>query len=326
MARESVIAPRPHRAIRNPVRGGFAVLTPQVFRRIDVIARRHAGRPFRVKKAEEMDGAWGRCDLMVDDTFRDLRKLSDRRQTGSVYAEIGILDISNVISVAKFHRANRPEIDLSKIPAERIYEFVAWHEIGHVVDNFDHWAPILQSASDNLLRDEPTWKSVLGKLNEVLADRFAWDQMFPGILLPVRDGCANIAAWTDSWASHLEAAGVRRGRDAKWAGISIDTHALTYVPTCHVRKRIAWSALAEPEVSRAAPWLQRLKQARQEDANRALRWTRQHAKETAALMLELVAKKPTMGAYRAMCQGNIVSYVHKMKWRHEMRAAEGVAP
>src|SRR5690242_18518271 len=317
MANESATAVRAVRAIRNPVRDGFAVLTPQVFRRIDVLARRHAGRPFRIKKSEEMEGMWGQWNLMAEGVFRDVRKLGSQTQAAGVFVEIGVFDISNEIRVAEFHGATRPEIDLSEIPPERIYEFVAWHEIGHVVDNFDHWAPILQRNEHSALRDEHVWEGCQHKLNEVLADRFAWKRMFPGRALPVREGCEDVSAWVDDWIARLSKAGVQRGIDPKCKQCSLDTNGLKFVPASHINKRIPWSNLARPEIKNNATWIRRLQQARHDNRNRILRETRRQAQETAALLLEFVAKKPTMAAYRAMYQGRIVSYVHDLKWRAE---------
>jgi hypothetical protein len=312
------------KAIRNPIRHGFAVLTPGVFRAIDIIARRHAGRPFCIKSIEDMEGSWGRCGFMAGGVVRDVRRLTSRNPHARVYEEIGDFSVVNQISIAEFHDATRPEIDLSQVPAERAYEYVAWHEVGHIVDDFDAWAGILpmgHAALQSVTEDATAWRREIHQLNEILADRYAWAMMFPGQRMPVHDGGHDMAAWATEWITRLSAAGVRRGRARER---SIDTSPLTWVPTEHMKPRIPWSRLAAPELKKGAPWLTRLKRARIDERNRHVRWFRQHAKEMAALWAR-VAKKPAAEAMKYAREGRMSSYMDaeakKLCLRHIGRQA-----
>ena len=240
-------------AIRNLVYRGHAVLTPQVFRAIDLRARRHAGSVFEIATSDEMEGAWGLTHMMVGDVFTDLRKLRDNRYEDPIYNNASVLTICNQVRVSDFHGANRPEIDLAAIPADRIYEYVSWHEIGHKADNFDRVGFLL---SDDMRSDETS--RALGRLNEILADRFAWSKMFPNKPLPMRKGCESVAQWVDEWVNRFVSGGIRRGRVAT----PVTDNPLMCVPLGHVKKGMKWSSLYKPSGEAVTPlWLAAIKRA-----------------------------------------------------------------
>jgi hypothetical protein len=317
-------------SIRNPIRDGFAVLTPDVFRAIDILARRHAGRPFRIMAPSEMEGDWGRMQVMADNVYADLRRLSNHGSR-SLFREIGIFEIANQINVAEFHAASRPEIDLSLVPKERIYEFVAWHEIGHVVDNFS-WLDSIRNEAWMALADTNTHDNARHKLNEILADRYAWSRMFPERSLPIRQGCEGIAFWAEEWEGRLLELGIRRGRLNERR---LGTTAVTFVPTSHV-KRIPWSRLARPELQHPPEWLLAIREARRHDRNMRLRQFRKHAREMAALWTR-IARNPTAKAMRLSREGRIASYMdrdataaflthlRRSEARRQLRKATGAA-
>lgn len=93
------------------------------------------------------------------------------------------IKLSTSVNAGTFRGALRPEIDWSALDDSEIYPFIVNHEIGHHIDNFAHWDIILMP--DLELRDRCS--SVLYGVNEMLADRFAWEQIRPGEPLPLSE-------------------------------------------------------------------------------------------------------------------------------------------
>lgn len=242
----------------NPVRDGFALMTPVVLRAIDALARTEASRVFEVKSREDMRGFWGTAHHMVGDVFYDIRMLLNADTLTGTCANVGVLEIAAEIEVAKFQSAMRPEIDLSTVPAERICAFVALHEIGHVCDNY----PALWAFAQHPKLKDPTtnreWMSAMHKVNEVLADRFAWGHLFPGVTLPNRDGCEDVKNWVEEWTRVFEGSGIRRGMSVDRKQLNSDP--ATYVPLAHVTSGIPWSSLLQQR-RRTPKWLAELMRA-----------------------------------------------------------------
>ena len=79
--------------------------------------------------------------------------------------------------------ARRPEIDWSQLEDQEIIPFIVWHEIGHRMDNFSSWD--LVTHQDTHIRDECLRRSRF--VNEVLADRYAWQHVRPGEPIPLSE-------------------------------------------------------------------------------------------------------------------------------------------
>jgi len=236
--------------IQNPIREGYAILTPQVFRALDKRVRAQAGAVLRCCTPDEMHGLWGATGGMSGDVFIDTRLLGNAEHDGGVCDHAADICITNQIKVLDFQNAPRPEIDLRKIPAERIYEYLVWHEMGHLLDNFDPWGLFGKGVPADYANQDGV-RNALSRLNEVMADRFAWRQMFPGQRLPVRRGKAHMKGWAKEWDARLSSAGVRR-RMAPHHPRSAEIWAS--VPTAHVYKDIPWSNLVRPEEIGASKW------------------------------------------------------------------------
>ena len=102
--------------------------------------------------------------------------IDDAAAPPSPFTEKGLITLSTTINTKALRRAgiNRPECDWSQLADAEMYPFIVAHEIGHVVDNFGWWAPF------NLDRDDQDVRRALAALpyiNEVLADRWAWQQV-----------------------------------------------------------------------------------------------------------------------------------------------------
>ncbi len=77
--------------------------------------------------------------------------------------------------------AMRPELDWGKLHDAEVYPFMLQHEIGHRLDNFDTLRLLGMQASET--RDR--CQRQISYVNEVLADRFAWQQIRPGAPMPL---------------------------------------------------------------------------------------------------------------------------------------------
>lgn len=75
---------------------------------------------------------------------------------------------------------SRPELDYGKLKDNEIYPFIVAHEIGHRVSNFSMTAQFEMERS-LYLEAVPRMRYV----NEVLADRFAWETIRPGKAIPL---------------------------------------------------------------------------------------------------------------------------------------------
>jgi len=79
--------------------------------------------------------------------------------------------------------AGRPEVDWSVLEDHEIYPFLVEHEIGHRQDNFDNWR--VMTIEDLKVRDECHRR--IKFVNELLADRYAWERIRPGEPIPLSE-------------------------------------------------------------------------------------------------------------------------------------------
>lgn len=87
------------------------------------------------------------------------------------------------IDADQFRSASRPELDWGQLEDHEIFPFLFWHEIGHRIDNFDAFSVIT-------LKDPEARSTCLcyaTAVNEVLADRYAWNKIRPGEPIPLGD-------------------------------------------------------------------------------------------------------------------------------------------
>lgn len=215
---------------RGAIVGGDAIIAPSLFRELDAICKRLAGRPLRIYARSESP-LFGRCQFVASTVCSDAESLS----SGSPkWSEDGLIEVAAEIRIAKWNAAARPEIDLAHVPSDRIHEFVVLHEIGHKLDNYSHYE------AQRLRPDE--WPAI-SELNEVLADRFAWALMFPGVPLPVRSGCEGVAAWVDAMEAKLSDIRRANGQPVAEAAAARMEHA---VPLRHLQRCIPFSRKLGP--------------------------------------------------------------------------------
>jgi len=213
------------RGPKKPAGGGKTMaiikLTPELFRELDILARREAGKPLKVVDWREMEGAFARQSIWAAPLYLDINE--------PYLTERGVIEIANQIDTDKFYSTKRPELDWRAIPKEQIYRFLVLHEIGHIRCGID-------------LVDLFKFFPLLGRnmaimASELLADRYAWTNLFPDKDLPIRKG-------TKTLRKRIEAFIRRYGRffpsePRKPDPLPIDP--TKFVPREHVEQGIPWA-------------------------------------------------------------------------------------
>lgn len=99
--------------------------------------------------------------------------------------ERGVVTLAATIDTEALRSAGagRPELDWGQLEDHEIIPFIVWHEIGHCMDNFSGWDIITLQDID--IRDECRRRSRF--INEVLADRYAWQHVRPGEPIPLSE-------------------------------------------------------------------------------------------------------------------------------------------
>ncbi|MNJ48599.1 hypothetical protein D3C77_437960 [compost metagenome] len=124
-----------------------------------------------------LGGIWGVYSCWAQPIVRDAsidRRLCDERIA---------IKLATSVNAGAFRGSRRPEMDWSALDDCEIYPFLVNHEIGHHLDNFLLWDLIL--APDQVARDQ--CHKVIYRVNEMLADRYAWEQVRPGEPLPLSE-------------------------------------------------------------------------------------------------------------------------------------------
>lgn len=135
------------------------------------------GLALNISSYKRMDKCWGGYSPWA------LLVCKDATDPNTKFEEQALITLSSSINTAKLRAAgpSRPELDWSTLNDDEIYPFVVQHEIGHRVDNFDQLG--IMMIKDIPLRDECHRR--VRFVNEVLADRYAWNQIRPGEPVPL---------------------------------------------------------------------------------------------------------------------------------------------
>ena len=135
------------------------------------------GLALNISSCKRMAGCWGGYSPWA------LLVCKDVTDPDTEYEERSLVTLSRAINTAKLRVAgrSRPELDWSALNDDEIYPFVVQHEIGHWLDNFDQWG--IMAIKDIEVRDECHRRARF--VNEVLADRHAWNQIRPGEPIPL---------------------------------------------------------------------------------------------------------------------------------------------
>lgn len=138
---------------------------------------KESGLGLTIATFTELGGIWGEYTCWAQPIVLDAS--SDQIQCDERVA----IKLATSINTGRFRCAVRPEIDWSALDYREIYPFILHHEIGHHLDNFSLWDLIL--APDQVAGDQ--CHKVMYRVNEMLADRYAWEQVRPGEPLPLSE-------------------------------------------------------------------------------------------------------------------------------------------
>lgn len=116
-------------------------------------------------------------------SFMVIGVVRDAEDSRSELTEHAAITLAHSIDADQFRSANRPELDWGKLEDHEVFPFLFWHEIGHRLDNFDAFSVV--GLNDSEAR--ATCLRHVSTVNEVLADRFAWNKVRPGEPIPVGD-------------------------------------------------------------------------------------------------------------------------------------------
>ncbi|MBI6947101.1 hypothetical protein [Pseudomonas koreensis] len=151
-------------------------ITRRQYRQLAELAKQN-GVGLTLDTFTNLGGIWGEYSCWAQPIVRDAsidRRLCDERIA---------IKLATSVNAGAFRGAHRPELDWSELEDGEIYPFLVNHEVGHHVDNFTHWDIILMT--DLVARDQ--CHKILNRVNEMLADRYAWEQVRPGEPLPLSE-------------------------------------------------------------------------------------------------------------------------------------------
>lgn len=125
-------------------------------------------------------GCWGQYSPWA------LLICKDASNPDTKWEERALITLANSINTEKLRAAGlrRPEVNWAALTDEEIYPFVVWHEIGHRMDNFDVIGMMIKGIEPSI-RDRCHRR--IGFINEVLADRYAWNKIRPNTPIPLTD-------------------------------------------------------------------------------------------------------------------------------------------
>lgn len=147
------------------------------------MARSKYGTVIVVRTRADMGGSWGLNTRWREPVYRNIA-ITDG--PGS-RAEVPGITIAAEIELEEFAECERPEMDWGAIPPNDVYRFIVLHEIGHRLHNFSPFELLSRGHLEQ-------WCGRLSRVNEALADRFAWNELYPGSSLPKRAKSAGAAA------------------------------------------------------------------------------------------------------------------------------------
>ncbi len=134
------------------------------------MARTEYGCVIVVREAASMPGTFGQYSPWRVGVYKD----AEVRDAPGCCAEVPGITIANEIDEAAFATCERPEMDWAAIPRADIYRFVFLHEAGHRVNNLSPAAMLLNDEFRSSAK-----RAALYRVNEALADRFAWSHLYP---------------------------------------------------------------------------------------------------------------------------------------------------
>jgi hypothetical protein len=195
-----------------------------------------AGKPLEVfPQAEEPEkfayvDAWaqGLWDMRLEQPY--------------VQREASTLCLANSIDYLAFREAQRPELDWSAIPQEDVFRFLVLHEVAHIRHGHAMELLTLQLRDDYFNRQTmevaPKYLGCLAAC-EMVADRWAWAELYPGRAMPTRPAFSMAVAELEDVLDRFPE--LMEEKNPK----PMTTDPRQYVPTRHVKEGIPWAVGAE---------------------------------------------------------------------------------
>lgn len=183
------------------------------FRRLDVLARTKAGAPIEVMEPEDM-GPFFACggfqtvftkiNEKITRSFSSFAFAHEHDHRVETWDPVTVIRLVNQIEVEQFRAAEKPELDYAFIPDELIFDFVVWHEIGHI--RIRPGLIDITYACNGWPQKSTKQERLMGKLVlERKADRYAWRRLFQKAPYPIKgfsNGCPSIQELDEFEKSH----------------------------------------------------------------------------------------------------------------------------
>lgn len=128
-----------------------------------------------IGEAKEMKRDWGMFNPFP------LGVHADASVDNQYLQEKIVIQISATVDAGLLRSVQRPEIDWSQLEDDEIYRFIVQHEIGHFRDNYFLFD--IFNVKDPDIHNE--CHRVIRGVNELLADRYAWNAIRPGEPVPL---------------------------------------------------------------------------------------------------------------------------------------------
>ncbi|MDM9596956.1 MULTISPECIES: hypothetical protein [Pseudomonas] len=183
-----------------------------------------------------MGGIWGEYSSWAQPVIRDVSsesRLCDERTA---------IKLAASVNAGAFRNAHRPELDWAVLEDGEIFQFIVNHEIGHHIDNFSICD---LSLTPNREVEDECFK-VMRRVNEMLADRYAWEQVRPGEPLPLSEAGKRLQ---EVMAADLELLNKNMPRTRR-APKALPSGQYTYVPASMLKTE-ELAAFVGPHVSPA---------------------------------------------------------------------------
>lgn len=216
-------------------------LTPKQFREFDILVRKKAGSPLSVFDSKDEPNRFGYYTPYPEGVYLN----SDITEGPGCCREVSFIRVANQIDTDRFARDTEREIDRGAIPKDCIYRFIIFHEMSHKLRDRRDWefvkefAEIVPGRDFKAFEGRERLSNLFYAANEVRADRFAWESLFPGKLFPRRAEKNGFLEKVKKFmASHKE---WFPSEPRKVDPISINPKEM--IPISHIKKGIPWADL-----------------------------------------------------------------------------------
>jgi len=155
-------------------------LTPELFREFDILVRTEAGCVLSVFDWTDQK-SFASFSYQAEGVYKN----SDVREGPGCYCEVPFIKLPNQIDTDRFVRESGREMDYGAVPKDCIYRFLIFHEIGHALYGYCN-LPFAENLRRHDVETQVRLSNLFHAANELRADRYAWNRLFPGRPFPNR--------------------------------------------------------------------------------------------------------------------------------------------